>query len=419
MTASRDRRRVLLADADAFYVSVARLVDPAGAGQARLLIVGGSSERRGVVMSASYEARAFGVHSAMPMARALRLCPQALVVPVPWEMCAQKGRDIRRVLERFAPVVQQASIDEFYLDLTGTEWLYHGEPLADTARRIRADVAAETRLSLSIGGGTSRLVAKIAAGVAKPAGVCIVPGGGEVEFLRCLELAAFPGIGPKTAARFRAAGFTTAADVLPLEPRSLAQRLGGTRHTREAEWLFRLVRGVDDSRVRSRGIAKSISRDETFARDLESDEDLTRELGRLVDRATRDLRTSGLLARTITLKLRDFDFRTRLTRRTLARPVLSDRVVYEVARDLLGRLRGARRVPARLVGVALSGLVRQGSDLQLSLLADETTGELETGRDRTIARMLDGVRDRFGSAALRRGRSASDVSARPGPERDS
>src|SRR5881409_1756915 len=122
-------RRILLADADAFYVAVARLVDPDGAGRAPLLIVGGSPERRGVVTSASYEARAYGVHSAMPMARAVRLCPGATVVPVPWDACAAKSREIGAVLRRFTPAVEQASSDEFYLDLSGTEQLYGAEPL--------------------------------------------------------------------------------------------------------------------------------------------------------------------------------------------------------------------------------------------------------------------------------------------------
>src|SRR3989441_9628442 len=122
-------RRILLADADAFYVAVARLADPEGAGKARLLIVGGSSEQRGVVTSASYEARAFGVHSAMPMARAVRLCPGATVVPVPWDACTQKSRESGAVLRRFTPVVEQASSDEFYLDLSGTERLYGGGAL--------------------------------------------------------------------------------------------------------------------------------------------------------------------------------------------------------------------------------------------------------------------------------------------------
>jgi DNA polymerase IV len=398
----RDARRILLADADAFYVSVARLVDPQGAGRARLLIVGGSAEHRGVVTSASYEARAFGVHSAMPMARALRLCPKAMIVPVPWEACAEKGREIRGALLGFTPAVEQASSDEFYLDMSGTEQLYHGESLAETGRRIREAVLAQTALSVSIGGGTSRLVAKIAAGVAKPPGdgVYVVPAGTEEEFLRRFTLAELPGIGPKATERLRQAGFRTVEDVLPLGQRALAARLG----ERQAEWLYARVRGIDHAPIEPHAEARSISRDGTFAKDLDADDDLARELAALVARAAGDLREAGLLARTITVKLRDWDFTTRQAGRTLPEAVLSDRVIGEVARELLAKLRATRRVPARLVGVALSGLVRADADPQLSLLT-EPSGGVETERDRTIARIMDDVRERFGPDALRRGQA--------------
>src|SRR3954469_12968760 len=158
----RPPRRILLADADAFYVAVARLVDPEGAGKEPLLIVGGTRESRGVVCSASYEARKFGVRSAMPISRALRLCPQAMCVPVPRRACGEKSRQIRAVLERYAPIVEGASIDEWYMDLAGTEGLYANEPLATTAVRIRDRVTEATSLSVSIGGGSSKLVAKLA-----------------------------------------------------------------------------------------------------------------------------------------------------------------------------------------------------------------------------------------------------------------
>src|SRR5687767_7349982 len=140
--------RILLADADAFYVAVARIVDPEGAGRAELLIVGGTRESRGVVCSASYETRKFGVRSAMPISRALRLCPQAMCVPVPRGVCSRKHREIRAVLDRFSPVVESASIDEWYMDLAGTEALYHNEPLSVTARRIRDAVKEATTLSV-------------------------------------------------------------------------------------------------------------------------------------------------------------------------------------------------------------------------------------------------------------------------------
>ncbi|HVH11290.1 MAG TPA: DNA polymerase IV, partial [Gemmatimonadales bacterium] len=275
--ASAPARRLLLADADAFYVAVARLVDPAGAGKAPLLIVGGAAERRGVVTSASYEARGYGVRSAMPMARALRLCPGATVVPVPWEACAAKSRDIRAVLLRFTPVVEQASSDEFYLDLSGTEALYRGEPLAETALRIRAAVVAETTLQLSIGGGTSKLVAKLAAGIAKPRpgtagapadGVYVVAPGDEAAFMARFTLADLPGIGPKSAARLALLGLRTVPDVVRCERLTLVRWLG----EREGTWLSERVRGIDRGTVEPEREAKSMSRDETFPVDVDEDE---------------------------------------------------------------------------------------------------------------------------------------------------
>jgi DNA polymerase-4 len=400
-------RRILLADADAFYVAVARLVDPDGAGRARLLIVGGSPERRGVVTSASYEARAFGVRSAMPMARALRLCPDATIVGVPWEACAAKGREIRLVLERFTPVVEQASSDEFYLDLSGTERLYRGEPLAATASRIRTAVHAATSLWVSIGAGTSKLVAKLAAGVAKPgadgvgAGVHVVPAGEELAFLARFALADVPMVGPKAQERFARLGWRTAADVQRIERSELERRLGA----REGAWLWEQVRGIDDSVVAPWTEPKSISRDNTFPADLDEDDDLLRELLIQVDRATADLRGEGLVARTITVRLRDADFTTRQAGQTMAEPVATDRAVYEVARALLAKLRAARRTPARLIGVALSQLERPGAAAQLALLEPERTGSPETEKDRTIARAIDAVRDRFGPDALGRART--------------
>ena len=397
-------RRILLADADAFYVAVARLADPEGAGKARLLIVGGSPEQRGVVTSASYEARAYGVHSAMPMARAVRLCPGATVVPVPWETCGRKSREIGAVLRRFTPVVEQASSDEFYLDLSGTEQLYGGEPLAATARRMRDAVIAETSLSLSIGGGTSKFVAKLAAGLAKPRpggtadGVHVVAPGAEADFMLQFALADIPLIGPKFQERLARVGLRTVHDVVRHERETLVGWLG----EREGGWLHERARGIERAPVETNREAKSISRDETFATDLDDDAALAARLLTLVDRASADIRETGVVARTVTVKLRDADFTTRQASRTLGDPVQSDRAVYAVARELLTRLRAARRVPARLLGVALSQLVRAGGESQLSLL--ESAGNtVETERDRVISRLIDEVREKFGPDALGRG----------------
>ena len=397
-------QRILLADADAFYVAVARLADPDGAGKARLLIVGGSAAQRGVVTSASYEARAYGVHSAMPMARAMRLCPGATVVPVPWEACTRKSREIGAVLRRFTPVVEQASSDEFYLDLSGTEQLYGGESLAATARRIRDAVLAETSLSLSIGGGTSKLVAKLAAGLAKPRpgtaadGVHVVGPGAESDFMLQFALADIPFIGPKAQERLARFGLRTVREVVRHDRETLVGWLG----EREGAWLHERARGIDRAPVEANREAKSVSRDETFATDLDDDGALAAKLLALADRASADVRESGLIARTVTVKLRDADFTTRQASRTLADAVQSDRAVYAVARELLTRLRAARRVPARLLGIALSQLVRAGGEGQLSLL--ESAGDtLETDRDRVISRVIDEVREKFGPDALGRG----------------
>ncbi|PYO62209.1 MAG: DNA polymerase IV [Gemmatimonadetes bacterium] len=403
-------RRILLADADAFYVAVARLVDPDGAGRAPLLIVGGAVERRGVVTSASYEARAYGVQSAMPMARAVRLCPDALVVPVPWEACAEKGEQIRDVLLRFTPLVERASSDEFYLDLSGTERLYQEEPLAATARRVRQAVLDETTLSMSIGGATSKVVAKLAAGVAKPRpgttadGVHVVAPGGEAEFLRRFSLGDLPLVGPKFQERLARLGLRTVLDVVAYQRDALIARLG----EREGAWLYDRVRGIDSSPVQSRDIPQSLSRDETFPRDLTDDEALAAELLRLADRAAADLREAGLVARGITVKLRDSDFTTRQASRTLSAPVRSDRVVYAVARELLQKLRAARRVPARLLGVSLSQLLPEDAKTQLSLFELAEDLGPETERDRVIARVMDQLRERFGPDALQRGRSLAE-----------
>ncbi len=393
-------RRILLADADAFYVSVARLVDPEGAGKIPLLIVGGSPTGRGVVTSASYEARACGVHSAMPMARAVRLCPRAMIVPVSWEACSEKSHQIREVLKRYAPVVETASSDEFYLDLSGTERLYNDEALEATARRMRKAVLEETGLSVSIGGGTSRVVAKLAAGIAKPGGVHVVPAGEEEAFMRRFALGEIPFVGRRFVERLSRYNLKTVPDALAAGLANLRSWLG----EREGVWLWDRIRGVDSAVVVSGGDPKSISRDETFPVDIDDDALLRAELIRLVDRAAGDLREDDLLARTVTVRLRDHDFTDRQASRTLEGPVLSDRAILRVARELLGRLRKARPVPARLLGVALSSLVREDGPAQLSLLPAATIETNESEKDRAVARVVDKLREKLGDEAIALGR---------------
>ena len=382
-------RRILLVDCDAFFVQVARLEDPEGAGKAPMLIVGGSPTGRGVVTSASYEARAFGVRSAMPTAHALRLCPDATVVGVPRGSVSKRSKQVRSALEDLAPVVQAASVDEFYLDLTGTERLFAGESLEASAWRIRNEVLARTRISVSLGGGTRRVIAKLAATRAKPAGVYVVAPGEEQAFLNQLDLAQLPGVGPSLV-------------------ESLKQRRGA--------WLYRRVRGVDSSAVDPAERRKSISSERTFFTDLDQDDDLERRLLELVSSVGPTLRRKGWRTRTVTVKLRDHDFTTRQHSRTLPEAVESNSAIYSVARELLRELRTQRRVASRLLGVGLTGLVAAGDAHQLGLFEEPVAGETE--RDRSLSRAVDKLTDRFGSDAVLPGRIMGRGPGRRPPTED-
>jgi DNA polymerase IV len=394
-------RRLLLVDCDQFFVQCARLADPEGAGREPLLLVGGSPEGRGVVTSASYETRGYGCRSAMPTAQALRLCPRALVVPVPREMCGRKSREVREVLRRFTPLVEAASIDEAYLDLTGTEALYGGEPLADTARRIQAAVNAETDITVSIGGGSTRVVAKLAAERAKPAGVHVVEPGAETGFMAEHELRDIPGVGPVLAERLRTMGLVSVRDALGLEASQLEAMLGPGR----GAWLYERMRGLGSDVVEPDSAAKSLSREETFPRDLREDDELERELMALAIRVASDLRRQALRARTVTVKIKDGDFRSRTASRTLDQPLESDRAILAVARELLATLRGRRRTGARLLGVGVSHFAPADEGTQLVLFGDAAAAPaMETERDRRLSRAADEIRSKFGPGAIRPGR---------------
>ncbi len=393
-------KRLLLVDCDQFFVQCARLADPEGAGREPLLLVGGAPDGRGVVTSASYEARAYGCRSAMPTARALRLCPQATVVPVPRDMCSRKSREVRDVLARFAPVMEAASVDEAFLDLTGTESLYHGESLRETALRIQAAVKAETEVTVSIGGGTNRMVAKLAAERAKPAGVHVVEEGGEASFLEGFGLGEIPGVGPVLVERLRAMGLIRVKDALTLTEAELEGMIGSGR----GAWLFERIRGRASDVLDPDAPAKSMSREETFPRDLHRDEEMERELMALAMHVAADLRRQALRARTVTVKIKDADFRSRTASRTVEQPLESDRAILGVALDLLATLRRRRRIGARLLGVGVSHFSEHDDPTQLVLFDDPDTRPLESDRDRRLSRATDRVRERFGPDAIRPGR---------------
>lgn len=384
-------RRILHIDVDAMFVQCAVLADPERLAGEPLILVGGSPEGRGVVTSASYGCRAFGVRGAMPTATALRLCPEAIVVRTPGEMIRRKSRELRDLLPRWSPVGGMASVDEAYLDLSGTEALYRDETLEATARRIQTEIREATGLDVSTGGGTNRLVAKLATSFAKPAGVFIVPPGEEDAFVGRLRLDDLIGVGPSLLADLNRRGVTTMSALRALDLATLESWWGPDR----ARWLWRRCRGIDGSPVSQRVKSKSVSSETTFARDRSDRVEIERALlGRVVD-ACASLRKQGYFARTITVKLRDAEFRDRSRGRTLAEPVQTDRVVYAVARELLEDLR--RGHPARqyrLVGLSLSNLERSPDPEQAALL--DLVPPLEEARDRDLAAAIDRIRARHG-----------------------
>jgi DNA polymerase-4 len=288
------------------------------------------------------------------------------------------------------------------MDMTGTEAVYHEEPLETTAHRMREAVATNVGLTVSIGGGTNKLIAKLAVERAKPKlganGVHIVAPGGEAEFLTTFSLAEIPMVGPKFQERLRKLGMITVPDVLAHDLMTLQRWLG----EREGEWLWDRVHGKSEAPVETGGDSKSMSRDETFAVDIDDDAELERELLALVTRAAFDMRGDGLAARTITVKLRDHDFRTRSARRTLLEAVVSDRVIMGVARQLLQRLRAGRHVPARLIGVALSSFSEDPKADQLNLFKQKGSADslAETEKDRAVAHTVDRVREKFGTKGI-------------------
>lgn len=383
-------RKIVHVDVDAMFVQCAVLADPDRLQGEELILVGGDPSGRGVVTSASYGCRAFGVRSAMPMATAVRLCPQAVVVPVPGAMIRRKSRELAEALDRWAPVVAMASVDEAYLELTGTDALYRGAPLEEIARQIQRDLLERTSLAVSIGGGTNRLVAKLATSRAKPAGTHIVPPGGEDAFVAGLELGDLLGVGPAMLAEMRRRGIVNMQGLRALDLETLSRWWGSDR----ARSLWRACRGIDDTPVRQRGRQSSISSEVTFRRDEDAAQPLERALLRQVVQASASLRKQGLFAQTISVRIRDASFRHRSRSRSITQPVQTDRAIFRIARELLSDLRGEERGKIRRIGITLGKLTGTGESEQAVLFEDSPS--VETRRDRALAQALDSIQARHG-----------------------
>jgi len=381
-------RVILHVDMDAFFVAVERRANPSLVGKP--VIVGGHPEGRGVVCSASYEARAFGAHSAMPMARAQRLCPHAVFVPVGTSDYGAAAEEVRRLWRALTPCVETMSLDEAYLDLTGTQRL-HGPVMAVADRLIRR-TWGELKLPCSIGIAENKMLAKVASDTAKPWGLLRVMAGGGERFLAPLPLRQLPGIGPKTAERLTRYGVETIGDIVALGPERLAAAMGEA-----GEQLWRRARGEDASPLRRDEPARSVGRETTFETDTTDPVRLDATLSWLSERVASALRRERLAARTIALKLRYSDFETLTRSATLAEPTNDDRVIYREAVRRL-RLAHTRRVRIRLLGITASNLC----DAQWQLDLFDAESQFKRLR---LNQAFDAIRGRYGAGIIRRARS--------------
>ncbi len=381
-------RAVLHVDLDAFFVAVERVLDPRLNG--RPVVVGGPPETRGVVAAASYEARAFGVHSAMPMAQALRLCPGLVRVDGRHDLYSRASRAVFGLIGGYTPVVEKVSVDEAYLDLTGTH-LVHGRAV-DAAERMRREIRDRLRLDVTIGVAHNRLVSKVASGFAKPRGLFDVQAGQAPRFFAPLPVQALPGIGPVTTARLRDFHIDLLGALARTETWFLERVFGVHGPAMQVR-----ARGEDDTPVCppwERPQAKSVGHERTFARDTDDLKVLRGRLQELLEEATARLREEGLLARTITVRVRYADFVTVSRDATLPQPSDHDQEWAPLARDLLGRM-VTRRTLVRLVGVRFGGLTR--GFWQASLFAQERAEQ------RRRLDVLDRLRARYGERTLRAG----------------
>lgn len=376
-------------DMDAFFVSVEELSDPSLKGKA--VVVGGQRDERGVVSAASYEARKFGVHSAMPLRTAAKLCPHAIFVdghPDRYRECSAK---VYEVLNTFSPLVEMASIDEAYLDMTGTHRL-HGPPLR-AAHALHNKVKSETQLNCSIGIGASRLIAKVSSAKAKPNGVLWVIPGQEAKFLAPLDVRDIPGVGRVMEQNLHALGIHQVADLARLEEDVLEERFG--------KWGLALAgkaRGEDaggwfDTEVGEHSDPKSISHEHTFNEDTANPVQLETTLMRLTEMVARRLREHSFYARTIQLKLRYKDFTTITRAHSLAAPTQLDTEIFEQIR-ILFRKNWKKGAEIRLLGVQVSSF-EEAAPGQLDLLDD--------GRHQRWQQALaaaDRLRDKFGEGSV-------------------
>ncbi|MCB0209635.1 MAG: DNA polymerase IV [Anaerolineae bacterium] len=384
------KRKILHLDLDAFFCAVEEQRDPLLVGQS--FAVGGRPDQRGVVASCSYTARTFGIHSAMPMARAIRLCPQLIVVPARHQAYSAVSNQVMAQLHRVTPLVEQLSIDEAFLDITDLP-----DPAEQLARQLQAIILNKLALPNSLGVASNKLVAKIANNVGKasapkgrtPNAITVIPPGREAAFLAPLPVSELWGVGPKTAESLVRLGLHTIGDIARQSEKDLVRRFG--KHGYD---LAQRAKGIDDRPVETEHEAKSISQETTFAQDVTNREQLRTTLRRQSEQVGRRLRKAGLLGSTVRLKIRWADFTTLTRQMTLPQPTQLDNEIYEHVLYLFDNVwPDGKRV--RLIGVGVSNFDAPARQLELWGDNNETHQRLQD--------TLDTLRDRFGNQAIRRG----------------
>jgi DNA polymerase-4 len=374
-------RTIIHVDMDAFYASVEQRDRPELRGRA--VIVGADPRGRGVVSAASYEARRYGVHSAMPIGRAARLCREGVFLPVDMDKYARVSRQIMALLAEFTPMLEPLSIDEAFLDVTGTRTLF-GEGV-EQARRIKSRIRDVVGLTASVGVAPNKFIAKVASDLQKPDGLVVVAPGNEAEFLAPLPVSRLWGVGRVAASDLESMGIRTIGQLAAVPPGSLESRFG-----RGATALGELARGMDERPIEPFAPPKSMGAEETFERDHRDVERLRQTLRAQAERVARELRAEGLAGRTVTLKLRFADFST-ITRSHTVDPTQDGLDIYREASLLLARV--ALRQPVRLIGLSVSALSPAGEG-QLPLLGPDPA------RRERLARALDRLIERFGEESI-------------------